>query len=198
MRRERRPTFEMSSMCLILPQVQIIFQCINLLLCYLSYLKLNWTTSLNPKLGKKIGNTLMYLHKNTPDPWISGQMKINKSEATCLDFSCCRNYLLQCTVLSSEKEMISLPLIGYPIQHYMVGIVFNCLAAAKVLLTLEARDPTTSQLLTTGCLCSEVPEGQLLDHVPKWSDCCIDRIFLEFNFAQTSFSAKCTPREGCG
>lgn len=186
----------MSSTCLILSQVQIIFQCINLLLRYPSslWVLLNWTTS----LWKNIGNMLKYLHKTNPAPWISGQMKINKSETTCLDFSCCGNYFLQCTVLSSEKKIISLPLIGYPIQHNMVGIVFNCLAAAKVLLTLQPRDPATSQLLTTRCLCSEMPEGQRLDHVPKWSDCCIDRILLGFNFAQTSFSAKRTPREGCG
>lgn len=156
------------------------------------------TVKLDHKSMKNIGNMLKYLHKTNPAPWISGQMKINKSETTCLDFSCCGNYFLQCTVLSSEKKITSLSLIGYPIQHNMVGIVFNCLAAAKVLLTLQPRDPATSQLLTTGCLCSEMPEGQRLDHVPKWSDCCIDRIFLGFNFAQTSFSAKSTPREGCG
>lgn len=100
---------------------------------------LNWCTSLDPKLWKNIG-MLLYLQKNTPAPWISLQMKINKAEATCLGFSCCRNYLLQCTVLLSEKEMISLPLTNYPIQHNMVGIGFNCLAAAKVLLILELRD----------------------------------------------------------
>lgn len=61
--------------------------------------------------------------------------------------------------------MISLPIKGYLIEPKKVGIVFDCLVAAKVPLTLEFREPTHSQLLTTGCLCSETPERQLLDHV---------------------------------
>lgn len=154
---------------------------------------LNWITSLDPELWKNIENTLMYLHKYTPASWISGQMRMNKSDTTGLDFSCCRNYFfsvqnVQCSHLS---------LIGYLTQRNMVGTGFNCLVAAKVLLTLESIHPSTSQLLTTGCLCSEMPEEQLLDHVPKWSDCYIDRIFLGFNFAQTSFSAK-RMTEDCG
>lgn len=94
--------------------------------------------------------------------------------------------------------MISLPTIGYPIEPQKVGIGFDCLAAARVLLNLEPREPTHSQLLTTGCLCSETPERQLLDHVPKQSYCCNDGLFLGFNFSQTSFSVKLTPRQCCG
>lgn len=94
--------------------------------------------------------------------------------------------------------MISLPIKGYLIEPKKGGIFFDCPVAAKVLLTLQSREPIHPRLLATGCLCSETPERQLLDHVPKQSDCCNDRIFLGFNFSQILFSVKLTPRECCG
>lgn len=77
-------------------------------------------------------------------------MKINKSEATYLDFRCCRNYLLQCIVLSYEKVMISLWFIGYSIQHNMeffVLLQWNCFLLRES--QNHSRTQTSNQLSDT-------------------------------------------------
>lgn len=151
----------MSSVCLILSQVQIIFQCMNLLFCYLSYLispvKLDhkswsWTTK---KYWKHI-NISPQIDSCFLDFWADEdeQVRHQLSGFQLLQKLSCRCKNVQCSFL-------------YLTQHSMVGTGFNCLVTAKVLLTVESIHPSTSQLLITGCLCL-MPEEQLLDHVAKW------------------------------